>query len=412
MRRYWDALRWHALYLLGMLPSAIVTLLGALFLVMVSMSVVIAGLGLLLAPLALVGLRVWTELHRWSAGKILGEPVPSRFRPLRGGPVSWIRQVATDRATWRDLLWMPVQIAVGAVIGLGAILLIGIPIASVLAMLFWWVPGGPSLEVLPGFPMDNALTAYGVGLPALLLGSVLAVRVIPPVARAWAGLTLELLDKSTTEELEKRVGELTETRSGALQAHGSELRRIERDLHDGSQAKLVSISLRLGIAKEAMRDEPETASRLVHEAQESTDAAMGELRTIVRTIYPPILSDRGLNGALHSLVADSAIPTQLEMPETGPLPASVEAAAYFVVAEALTNVAKHSEATFAMVAVRCTGAWLHVEITDDGHGGVDESRGSGVSGIRRRVAALDGLTTITSPHGGPTNIAVELPCAP
>ena len=401
----------RALVLLGMLPSAMVTLFGGIALVMAALLIVAAGVGLVLVPLTLVALRMWTDLHRVVAGRLLGREVPTRLRRLRGGVGSWWKQLLGDRATYRDLLWMPVQVVVGVPLGLVTLLLLGVPVVSLLAMVLWWSPVGAELQYLPGFAMGDPLAAYGAGVPGLLLGSFLAYKLIPPMAEVWAGLTAQLLHESTVDALEKRVDVLTETRADALHAHNAELRRIERDLHDGTQAKLVSISLRLGIAQQVVREEPETALTLMNEAQQRADSAMAELRTIARTIYPPILADRGLTGALHSLVADSGVPAHLELGEVGALPAAIEAAAYFVVAESLANVGKHSGASFALVSVGRIDDHLRVSITDDGRGGIEESRGSGVNGIRRRVAALDGRTTVDSPVGGPTTITVEFPCA-
>ncbi|WP_030433027.1 sensor histidine kinase [Allokutzneria albata] len=412
VRAHLGAVGRRALVLVGLVPSAMITLFAGIALLISAMMIVAAGIGLVLVPLALVALRGWTDLHRVLAGRLLGREVPVRSRGLRGGVGSWWKQLLGDRATYRDLLWMPLQVVVGGALGLAAMLLLGIPVVSVAAMVLWWLPIGAELQYLPGFAMGDPLSAYGLGIPGLLLGSLLAYKLIPPMAQAWAELTARLLHESTVDALEKRVDVLTETRADALHAHNAELRRIERDLHDGTQAKLVSISLRLGIAQQVVREEPETALTLMSEAQQRTDSAMAELRTIARTIYPPILADRGLTGALHSLVADSGVPAHLELGEVGALPAAIEAAAYFVVAESLANVGKHSGASFALVSVGRIDDHLRVSITDDGRGGIEESRGSGVTGIRRRVAALDGRTTVDSPVGGPTTVTAEFPCAP
>ncbi|WP_218951916.1 sensor histidine kinase [Amycolatopsis anabasis] len=398
-------------YLLAALPSSMAALLAPFVLIVAALAIVIGGAGLLLVPLGLLVLRGWTDLNRLWAGSVLRAPVPLRFRPLRGGVFGWWRTQLTDPTTYRDLLWLPVQVVLGLPLGLFTLVLVMFPFASVIGMFFWWVPDNYGMSLVPDIPITDWKTAFGTGLPALLLSSAMIWWLVPPLAHGWAWVNRAVLDRSGTEQLEERVDELTETRAGAIDSHGAELRRIERDLHDGTQAKLVSIALRLGIARQTLRDEPETAAALLKEASEGTEAAMGELRTIVRTIYPPILSDRGLIGALRSLVADSGVPAHADLEEVGPLPAAVEAAAYFVVSEALTNVAKHAEANFAVVKVRLTGDRLDVEVTDNGKGGIDETRGSGVNGIRRRVAALDGTTTVLSPPGGPTSILVELPCA-
>ncbi len=227
--------------------------------------------------------------------------------------------------------------------------------------------------------------------------------------------------------------ELKETRADAIAAHGAELRRIERDLHDGAQARLVALSMRIGLAKRAYDRDPVAARKLLDDAQDQAELALTELRHVVRAIHPPILTDRGLVGAVRALAASSGLavivddgglaergPAERGLAEGGPVegglaegvraPAAVEAAAYFVVAESLTNVAKYSGATRAEVRLGRTRRGLTVRVRDEGRGGADESAGSGLLGMRRRVAALDGTFDIMSPVGGPTVIEVELPC--
>ncbi|MFD4672021.1 sensor domain-containing protein [Lentzea sp. NPDC058450] len=394
-----------------MAPSAVVTALVPFALLLAALSILAGGLGLVFLPLVLVVLRLWTDTHRMLAGHLLGRPVRRRFQPLRGGVFSWWRGVFGDPTTWRDLAWLPVQVVVGLPLGLLTVLALGLGLASLAGTLFWWaLPDSDPVQLLPGVTIGDWGTAVLSGVPVLLVSGALLVFVLPSLARWWAALTLAVLDRSDAEQLEERVEVLTSSRAGALAAHGAELRRIERDLHDGVQARLVSIALRLGIVKQTMGSEPEVASKLLGEATEGVEAAMTELRTIVRAIYPPILADRGLAGAVRSLVADCPVPAHLDLDETGELPAAVETAAYFVLAEALTNVAKHSGAKSVDVRVHTAGERLVVDVTDDGRGGVDEAGGSGVVGIRRRVAALDGVVTVTSPAGGPSRIVVELPC--
>jgi signal transduction histidine kinase len=207
----------------------------------------------------------------------------------------------------------------------------------------------------------------------------------------------------------QRVAELTASRAAALEAHGAELRRIERDLHDDTQNRIVAVAMHLGIIERALRRDPAAALPLVLKAQDAASDALAGLRGVVRSIYPPVLAERGLDGAIDGLIARCAVPTTLTVTDLGRAPAAVESAAYFVVAEALTNVAKHSGAT--RCEVRMTGADpLVIEVWDDGHGGADESNGTGLLGIQRRVAAFDGVASIQSPEGGPTVLRVELPC--
>ncbi|WP_309140823.1 histidine kinase [Micromonospora sp. M51] len=206
------------------------------------------------------------------------------------------------------------------------------------------------------------------------------------------------------------MAELTATRAAALDAHAVELRRIERSLHDGTQNRLVAVNVLLGAARRAVRRNPDRADEILGQAQDAAEQALGELRTVVRGILPPVLDDRGLAGALAGLAGSCAVPCRLEVDVAVRCAASVEATAYFVVAEALTNVVRHSGASRVDVAVRREHGRLLVSIEDDGHGDADETRGSGLTGIRRRVEAYDGRMTLTSPPGGPTRMDVELPC--
>ncbi|EXU65596.1 histidine kinase [Streptomyces sp. PRh5] len=246
-----------------------------------------------------------------------------------------------------------------------------------------------------------------------------------------------------TARLARRVEELVETRAGAVAAHGAELQRIERELHDGTQARLVSLSLRIGLAKRAYDRDPTAARRMLEDAQDLADEALAELRHMVRGMHPPILTDRGLAGAVRALAASSGLDVTVRvdgLEDGARAPAAVEAAAYFVVAEALANVAGHSGSDRAEARLARTPRGLCVSVRDEGRGGAEAATGGsgahgsgadgsgadgpgagegetggpghglGLLGIRRRVAALDGTVTVTSPRGGPTVIAVALPC--
>ncbi|ASQ92606.1 hypothetical protein CGL27_05070 [Streptomyces sp. 11-1-2] len=282
------------------------------------------------------------------------------------------------------------------------------------------VSGRSSSLVGMGRTMRHAVRAMA------LLVSVLALAFGSYLRRRRPGPTDTATD---TARLTERVAELAETRAGAIAAHGAELRRIERELHDGTQARLVSLSLRIGLAKRAYDRDPTAARRMLDDAQDLAEAALAELRQVVRGMHPPVLTDRGLAGAVRALAASSGLDVTVRVDglEDGTrAPAAVEAGAYFVVAEALANVARHSGADRAEARLARTPSGLRVSVRDEGRGGAEvvagvsgaaESGGSGSSGggsgllgIRRRVAALDGTVTVTSPRGGPTAVAVELPC--
>jgi signal transduction histidine kinase len=194
-----------------------------------------------------------------------------------------------------------------------------------------------------------------------------------------------------------------------VDAAEDERRRIERDLHDGAQQRLVALAMDLGMAREKLRTDPQAATELVGEAHEEAKRALAELRDLARGIHPAVLADRGLDAAISALAARSPVPVGVDV-ATGRLPGPVESTAYFVVAEALTNAAKHARAGELAVRIARQGDLLVVEVTDDGAGGADPARGNGLRGLADRVAAIDGRLTVTSPPGGPTLVRAELPC--
>ncbi|HEY8581522.1 MAG TPA: histidine kinase [Capillimicrobium sp.] len=217
-----------------------------------------------------------------------------------------------------------------------------------------------------------------------------------------------ILGREPDPELVERVDELTRTRRGVVDAQAAELRRIERDLHDGAQARLVALSMQLGRAEERLADRPEEAA-LVREARFEASAAIAELRDLARGIAPPVLTDRGLGAAVEALGQRAAIPVAVHVAVDQRPPPVVESAAYFVVAEALTNVSKHAPGAEAQVSVVRHGDRLVVEVSDDGPGGADPE-GAGLAGLRQRAEALDGAMAITSAAGSGTLVRVELPC--
>ncbi|WP_242614445.1 sensor histidine kinase [Actinomadura roseirufa] len=358
-----------------------------------------------LFPDAVRPLRALADAERRRAGRRLGREIPAPYqgpdRPGKGHP--------RDRPSvlWRDIGWMVLHGVLGIEAAVMAIALWPtIPFTLSLPLWWWAAPEGSqsAFVTLDGWPKALTLPFLQGGLDLFLL-----LWLVPRLARWQALLAEALLRPTRRSSLTERVERLAETRAEAVEAHGAELRRIERDLHDGTQAQLVAVALRLGLADRRFDADPDAARSLFLEAREGVEEALTQLRTVIRGIYPPILSDRGLAGALRALAAGQPIPVEMDL--TGDrVPAAVEAAAYFVVAEALTNIAKHSGAGHAWVAVRRDGARLRVAVRDDGKGGADPGRGSGLAGIRRRVAALDGTTRIDSPDGGGTTLEVDLPC--
>jgi signal transduction histidine kinase len=266
------------------------------------------------------------------------------------------------------------------------------------------VGGGTVLGLHIGFAAA-AVLHVAIGLAALVAA--------PPLARGVAAVQVAmarlLLEPGASERLTARVDTLEQTRAGMVAAADAERRRIERDLHDGAQQRLVALALTLGRAK--VTEDPNVSKRLLDEAHGEAKEALVELRNLARGIHPAVLTDRGLDAAVSALAARCPVPVAVDVDLPRRAGPAIEAIAYFVVAEALTNVAKHSGANRAWLTVGLEGADLVVEVLDDGHGGADP-RGTGLTGLRDRVRAVDGTLALTSPPGGGTTLRVELPCEP
>lgn len=346
-------------------------------------------------PAALGLVHFWTSRERRRVAAYTGQPVPE--------PVPHERL----RDARREFTWVITHGLTGTIVGL---LGVALPISAINAVLvpaYWWAVPEDDPVASP-YPVTSWTGAAFMPLLALAY-AIVSLWVTPWLARTQVRLARSLLSPPPGARLAQRVAELTASRAAALEAHGAELRRIERDLHDDTQNRIVAVAMHLGIIERALRRDPAAALPLVLKAQDAASDALAGLRGVVRSIYPPVLAERGLDGAIDGLIARCAVPTTLTVTDLGRAPAAVESAAYFVVAEALTNVAKHSGAT--RCEVRLTGADpLVIEVWDDGHGGADERNGTGLLGIQRRVAAFDGVASIESPEGGPTVLRVELPC--
>lgn len=403
MRDVWGRSLRACGYLLLALVSGMLTLVMLPFTLVVALTIPVGAVGLLLLPRWLRLLVRWADWHHGRAARLLGVDALPLPRPSEQGVLAQLNEPATLRV----LLWMPVFTLVSIVFGCLALMGPGMVLNTVQALL-WWVFPADLRPVQLGFPVDGWGVALVVAAVQLVLGWAITRWAMVPLARVHARMCARMLTPSERETLATRVDELQRTRAGVVDAHGAELRRIERDLHDGTQARLVAIAMQLGVAKEAASD-PRVAT-LLEQAHAGTEEAMTELRDVIRGIYPPILADRGLPGALTSLAGRTALPVRLDITDPGALPVAVETAAYYAVTESVTNAVRHSGADSVSVRLLREGDLLKVSVTDNGHGGVDEEAGSGVQGLRRRVAALDGRVSVKSPGGGPTVIGVELPC--
>jgi signal transduction histidine kinase len=384
---------------------------GVWCVVVTSASLVVVTVGIPLTLITLPWLRGLADYHRWWATRVMGVPIPRPYRPaVEGGSLQRLRGMFTDRATYRDLLWVLVDGTAGVAVAL-------LPMSFLLSAL-WYLILPALCARLPGVfqsdfgvvTIDSAATAFAYGYPLAAISFWLFWVTTRPLMRGYANLTRWMLAPSEKTTLADRVSQLTESRAETVDTQAAELRRIERDLHDGAQARLVSLGMSLGMAESVLASDPNAAQELLAEAREATGLALSELRDLVRGIHPPVLADRGLDGAVRALAMASPLSVDVTVQLPGRLPAPVESAMYFAVAETLTNCAKHSGATSAWIRVAHTDGRLGVMVGDDGRGGANAEVGGGLHGIDRRLAAFDGTMMIASPVGGPTIVTMELPC--
>ncbi|WP_328326369.1 MULTISPECIES: sensor histidine kinase [unclassified Streptomyces] len=344
-----------------------------------------------------------TALQRSRFWSLIGLNVPQvvwkerRFRWK--GMMERLRSDATWRQFGYHLLAAPLAAAGGA-------LVVCAWVAGMAgALVFSWVWALPLDARLPGWTDRYVLLTAG-GVLLLLLTPWLAAA----VTRLDVTAAAALLGPNRAEELERRVENLAESRAGVVDAADAERRRIERDLHDGAQQRLVSLAMNLGIARAALTDLPPEARQVIDEAHREAKEAIEELNNLVRGLHPAVLDDRGLDAALSGIAARAPLPVDLTV-DIGRRPApTVEAVAYFVVSEALANVTKHAHARWVAIELRTRGGLLRITVVDDGRGGADPSGGTGLAGLAQRVGSVDGTIRIKSPVGGPTVITVELPC--
>ncbi|NEA59581.1 sensor histidine kinase [Streptomyces sp. SID13666] len=410
-------IRGLALAALGLVESIVLFVFAVLSIAFISL-----GIGIFTTPWMIARVRDRADHRRelalrWSGVEIARpyRPAPE-FRPGIAGSWRRLEWVLTDPATWRDLQWLLVDMTAGAILAyLTAGLFLEGAFGWVLAASVWRpivTAGGTYWYAF--IPVSDQTTA----VLAALLGTVwilLGLRFSPTLLHRHALLTRAFLAPTPAaqeEALKRRVARLAETRSDAVDSSAAELRRIERDLHDGAQARLVAMGMNLGIVEHLLEQNPEKARKILSEARQSSADALTELRDLVRGIHPPVLAERGLGDAVRALALRGPIPTDVNVDLAGRFEAPVESAAYFTVSELLTNAAKHSGAERIWIDLRHEDGMLRVSVTDDGSGGADVSRGTGLQGIERRLGAFDGVLAVNSPVGGPTMVTMELPCAP
>ena len=411
LKNLWGLRTWLSLaYVVLGLPFGILTF---------TVTVVGLSLGVGLVPLFLVGLVVlWVTvqlvrgmavMERARATLFLDVDLPGRPRELVGEGSAlrrgWRR--LTSRGTWKEIAYCLLLLPIGTVFFSLVVTLWSVALAGVLLPAYGYaLPGGEVASWLHWSSSAEVWTGFAVGVLALLV----APGVTQGLAAAELAMVRALLTPSGAELLTAKVSSLTESRARVVDAADAERRRIERDLHDGTQQHLVSLAMNLGMAKEKLDSDPEAARQLVADAHQQAKDSITELRNVIRGVYPAVLTDRGLDAALSALAVRSPVPVRLQVDLPRRPNPTAEAIAYFVVSESLTNVARHSGARSATVYVEQSGDRLKLAIVDDGRGGAVEAAGSGLTGLRDRVAAVDGRFTLTSPPGGGTTIAVEVPC--
>ncbi|MFF9839293.1 histidine kinase [Streptomyces sp. NPDC013740] len=359
------------------------------------------------AALVLLGTPVLTGVQRTRYRVLIGVDVP---RLTRAAPEQWTWASAgrwpAAKRPWRKIGY---HLVLGPLLALLELLVIAVAAAGLAGVSAygwsWALPNG----------MREEWFGYLTQLPAYTVAGLLLLGSLPWAARALAHaetrMASGLLGPSRAQRLQERVDRLAGSRTDLIEAVDAERRRIERDLHDGTQQRLVSLAVNLGLAIAARPDLPGDAREVITRAHREAKEAIVELNDLVRGLHPAVLEDRGLDAALSGLTARTPLPVRLRVNLEERVAPNVESVAYFVISEALTNATKHAHATRAEVIVRRVGEVLRVRVTDDGLGGADAAGGTGLTGLAKRVGSLDGAFHVSSPVGGPTTITAELPCA-
>ena len=402
-------------YVMLSLPISILFFTFAVTMVSLGAGLLITFLGVPVLAAALAGCRGLGSLERARARGLLGlevsEPEPLRMK--KSGAMAWMGAVLKSGTSWRHLLY--------------AVLHFPWAVFSFVVALNFWVYGWALLTyplwfwVFPMYGGQDGLQLYGDATHAIYLdnpfeiGVTALVGLLFTMATPWIVRALTTVDGLMVRgllgpsKLATRVVELESDRGVVVDTAAADLRRIERDLHDGAQARLVALAMDLGLAKEKLTEDPQAAARMVGEAHGEVKTALQELRDLARGIHPAVLTDRGLDAALSAVASRCTVPVQVEVDlPSRPAPA-IEGIAYFTVSELLQNISKHSRATMAMVDVWRVENRLMIQVTDNGVGGADVSGGSGLGGLAERLDAVDGILVVNSPVAGPTRITAELP---
>jgi signal transduction histidine kinase len=363
-------------------------------------------------PILIVSVYAWgwlAEVERRVIHALTGRRIANPYRPLpKGGWWVRLRARLADPATWKDLVFLLLQFPIGLASFIVACVVLGVGVGGLTLPLWYWsISGGPQFGVVTVDTLPEALACAPVGALVLYLG----IPALGALGRLYGAYAEVLLGSNADPALTAEVSDLRDARSRIIEAADAERRRIERDLHDGAQQRLVALALTLRMAeKRAAEGDPES-SELVRKASDEAGLALKDLRDLARGIHPAILTNRGLTAALEDLAGRASIPVRIVEAPRERFPDPVEATAYFVVSECLANVDKHAEATSATIAVRAEDDKLVVEVGDDGVGGAELAGGSGLQGLEDRVGALDGTLSVESAPGGGTLVRASIPLA-
>ncbi|MFE2277077.1 sensor histidine kinase [Streptomyces sp. NPDC059454] len=407
---------WRELgYVLLSLPISILLFTYAVTMVSLGAGLLVTFLGVPVLAAALAGCRGFGAVERARARGLLGlevaEPEPLRMR--RQGFMAWTGAVLKSGASWRALLYAVLQLPWAVLSFCVSVTVWSVGWSLLTYPLWFWV--------FPAYTGQDGIQLYGDEHHQIHLDNSFEIAVTAGVgllftlATPWIVRALTMVDRVMVHgllgpsRLATRVVELESDRGVVVDTAAADLRRIERDLHDGAQARLVALAMDLGLAKEKLREDPQVAAQMVDEAHGEVKTALQELRDLARGIHPAVLTDRGLDAALSAVASRCTVPVQVEVDLTERPAPAIEGIAYFTVSELLQNISKHSRATWAAVEVWRTENRLMLQVVDNGVGGADVSEGSGLAGLAERLDAVDGILVVDSPVGGPTRVTAELP---
>ncbi|MEV7785697.1 sensor domain-containing protein [Streptomyces sp. NPDC088106] len=407
---------WRELgYVLLSLPISILLFTYAVTMVSLGAGLLVTFLGVPVLAAALAGCRGFGSVERARARGLLGLEVgePEPLRVKRQGVMAWVGVVLKSGASWRSLLYAVLQLPWAVLSFVVTVTLWSVGWSLLTYPLWFWV--------FPMYGGQDGLQLYGDDRHRIYLDNPFEITVTAGVgllftlATPWIVRALTTVDRVMVHgllgpsRLATRVVELESDRGVVVDTAAADLRRIERDLHDGAQARLVALAMDLGLAKEKLREDPQVAAQMVDEAHGEVKTALQELRDLARGIHPAVLTDRGLDAALSSVASRCTVPVQVEVDLTERPAPAIEGIAYFTASELLQNISKHSRATWAAVEVWRTENRLMLQVVDNGVGGADTSGGSGLSGLAERLNSVDGILVVDSPAGGPTRVTAELP---